>query len=163
MKPNSVFKKAVLIAYIEHFQQEHQALIQSARAAHFASTHEESRAEDRHDTFAIEQSYLAFGQAARVRDLESSLVELQSYLESQKQETQPKPGTLIELELSGKQHHALVVHHGGGTKVTVEGKSISLLSLRSPLGEQLIGLKAGDDFTLHTESGEKEYVLVSIE
>jgi hypothetical protein len=63
-------KGEVLMRFLEQVSSEIAALTASARAAHQAATHEESKAEDRHDTFAIEASYLAAGQSARVMELE---------------------------------------------------------------------------------------------
>lgn len=167
MKPNPPLKKtdkkSVLLAFLAHFERELSALVQSAKAAHLAATHEESRAEDRHDTFAIEASYLAQGQAARVQDLQGAIAELRGYLESQRPFALAEPGALVTLESEGKRTVSLVTRHGGGTSVPVDGRPVTLMSLSSPVGEVLRGLREGDDFAVESKSGDREYEIVSIE
>jgi len=156
-------KKESLEAFILHFEGELRALIESAKAAHLAATHEESRAEDRHDTFAIEASYLASGQAARVQDLSETLLELRFYLETKGSPLTIEAGSLVSLESNGKITHSFVAHHGGGTQIkTSVGDSITLVSPHSPLGENLIGLSEADSFTLEAKSGERTYRVVRV-
>jgi transcription elongation GreA/GreB family factor len=151
------FKRTVILAFIAHFEKEVNGLVESAKSAHEAATHEESRAEDRHDTFAIEQSYLAQGQAVRVQTLRKSSVELNSLLEGlNAHPKQAEVGTLITLMTQGKRSYSLVANFGGGTQVLVDGKLISLLSPTSPLGDALLGLSAGDTFTLEAKTGSRE-------
>src|ERR1035437_4898036 len=88
-------KELIIKGFIQKFGSELAALTQSARAAHLAATHEESKAEDRHDTFAIEASYLAAGQAVRVAELEKTLQEFEGYLTSGTTHTGISQGSLI--------------------------------------------------------------------
>ncbi|MBS1958226.1 MAG: hypothetical protein JST80_02015 [Bdellovibrionales bacterium] len=156
------FKKKVLLRFIEHFEQELAALIQSAKAAHQAATHEESRAEDRHDTFAIEASYLAAGQATRVNDLRSALNELRGYLDSQKQSNSVEYSSLVVLESQGRTFHALITRFGGGAQINIDGKSVSLVSPDSPLGEHVMGLSAGDGFSVESKVGTRGYGISAV-
>lgn len=162
MKPNLEFKKKTIQEFIAHFERELAGLIQSAKAAHLAATHEESRAEDRHDTFAIEASYLAAGQAARVADLQNALVELRGYLESLRAMIEIEFGSLVILISEGKQTVSLVARHGGGTQVRVDGYSVGLISGSSPIGEQLKGLTPGDDFNVDSKAGSRDYDVISV-
>jgi hypothetical protein len=160
MKPN--LKKAVIEALIAHFEAERSGLVESARAAHSASTHEESRAEDRHDTFAIEAGYLAAGQAARVQDLDATLAEFRAHLESSLIPDSAKPGTLVALSHRGRQLWFFLARHGGGTKTLVDSISITVLSPDSPLGENLFDLKAGDGFSVDSKTGVQEYSILEV-
>ena len=58
-------KQAIIDRLVEKLQSEAEALVRAAQAAHEAATHEESRAEDHHDTRGLEASYLAGAQAQR--------------------------------------------------------------------------------------------------
>jgi transcription elongation GreA/GreB family factor len=152
------FKTATLKSFYEYFLREKDALVASAQAAHSAATHEQSRAEDRHDTFAIEASYLAAGQAKRVQELDQAAQECQRYLKDQRQADRIEAGALVGLTLNTQAKSIVLwVNQGAGNQLTVDGKVVSLLSLNSPLGEQAQGLKAGDSFTLETPSGDREY------
>jgi transcription elongation GreA/GreB family factor len=156
-------KKQTIEAFIAYFEKELGALVQSAKAAHQAAIHEESKAEDRHDTFAIEASYLAAGQAERVHSLRRTLQELTRFLESAAPApTRAEPGALLVLESEGKKTYSLLVESGGGAQVKVDGKTVTLISLSSPLGEQLEGLKPTDQFTLETKTGSKAHEILEI-
>ena len=157
-------KRQVILAFIEHFEKELSQLIRSAKTAHEAATHEESRAEDRHDTFAIEASYLAAGQAVRVQDIRKSIAELKGFLENAS--TTPirsiEEAALVVLESLGKRTYSFIATTGGGTQVSVEGKTVSIVTPLSPLGENLIGLSEGDMFTLESKNGSREHVVLEI-
>jgi transcription elongation GreA/GreB family factor len=157
-------KQQTLETFIAYFEKELNALILSAKAAHSAATHEESRAEDRHDTFAIEASYLAAGQAERVKDLRKALDELNQYLLSNVQNPSSiAPGVLVTLESeNGKITYSLICKNGGGTQVKVSEKTISLVSPSSPLGDQLIGLAQKDSFTFEAKNRTSEYFISAI-
>lgn len=155
-------KEVIIKAFIEKFQGELSALIQSAKAAHSAATHEESRAEDRHDTFAIEASYLAAGQAARVEELQKTVQEFEGYLASNSHAPQIGKGSLVNYELDGVSHFAFFSIHGGGSKIQIGSTSIQILSLKSPIGEELEQAKAGDSVEFEIRGVEKSYEIISV-
>jgi hypothetical protein len=154
MKPS---KEAVLKGFIEKFKAEHAALIQSAKAAHQAATHEESQAEDRHDTFAIEASYLAAGQAVRVEELDRTIVEFESFLAGTSPRSTIAVGDLVSYACEGAITHAFLAKNGGGTKLTLDGVTIQVISPTSPLGDELIGRKAGEEFELELRGSVRDY------
>jgi len=167
MNPNplstSGLKRKALPALILHLELELHGLIQSAKAAHLAATHEESRAEDRHDTFAIEASYLAAGQSARVAELKATLLELKQHLEVSANRERIEVGSLVTLSIGGRISLSLLANPGGGTRIQFEGNYLSLVSPLSPLGENLLGLKAGDEFEVEAKSGISLFCVVDFE
>ncbi|MBU6154924.1 MAG: GreA/GreB family elongation factor [Bdellovibrionales bacterium] len=167
MNPNplstSGLKRKALDDLISHLELELQGLIQSAKAAHLAATHEETRAEDRHDTFAIEASYLAAGQAARVAELQATLLELEQHLESSANRDRVEVGSLVTLSSEDRISLSLIANHGGGTRIRFEGNPLSLVSPLSPLGENLIGLKSGDEFEVESKSGTSTFRVMGVE
>jgi transcription elongation GreA/GreB family factor len=167
MNPNplstSGLKRKALHDLISHLEIELQGLIQSAKAAHLAATHEESRAEDRHDTFAIEASYLAAGQAARVAELQATLLELKQHLEVSANRERVEVGSLVTLSSGSRISLSLLANPGGGTRIQFEGHYLSLVSPLSPLGENLIGLKAGDEFEFEAKSGTSTFQVIGVE
>lgn len=156
-------KTTILQQFLETFEREHAALIQSAKSAHEAATHEESKSEDKHDTRATEASYLAKGQAVRVAEIERILIEFKSY-----QDQSPRPidhiipGALIELESEKKLTYSFFAHSGGGTQITLDGKTVVVTTPKSPLGEALNGLTLNDTAEVETKSGLKEYLVRGI-
>ena len=156
-------KQKILRAFISQFDEERNKLIQSAKAAHEAATHEESKAEDQHDTFAIEASYLAAGQSARILDLESTVAEYLGYLERGSARQNIAHGALVELKSGQRLIYSLITERGGGTQVQVDGKLISTVTFQSPLGEALINAVPGDEIVVDTKTGSRDYLVVSIQ
>lgn len=156
-------KSSILAQFIEHFEREHAALTQSAKAAHEAATHEEAKSEDKHDTRATEASYLAKGQAVRVAEIERMIVEFRSYLDTHsKVFLKVHPGALIELNSEGKTLITFFALTGGGSQISFEGKTISVTTPKSPLGEAIDGLSVNDAAEVETKSGSKEYLIRKI-
>jgi transcription elongation GreA/GreB family factor len=153
-------KSAILAQFIEVFEREHAALTQSAKAAHEAATHEEAQAEDKHDTRATEASYLAQGQAVRVAEIERMIVEFKSYAEaSPRQFTKVQLGSLVELESDGKTLNTFFAVTGGGTQISIDGKTVTITTPKSPLGEAIDGLSENDNAEVETKAGSKEYLV----
>ncbi len=114
-------KQELINLVLADLNRELDALIQSANAAHEAATHEESKAEDRHDTRGLEASYLAGAQRARIEVLKKVIASYH-FLEARDfKPTDPiSIGALVEVELDGKKLHYLLVSQGGGTSVRFE-------------------------------------------
>ena len=71
-------KSELLQAFVAQLAAEVERMAAQARATAASATHDEARAEDSKDTRAIEESYLARGQAERVVDLQIDLQTLRS-------------------------------------------------------------------------------------
>ena len=108
------------------------------------ATHEEAKSEGDKDTRALEQTYLARGQAQRITDLRAELAEVRNMVLRDAGEDGPAcVGALVQVEENGDEQLLFVASHGGGWSVG-EGR-IRVITPKSPLGEALIGLRAGDD------------------
>ena len=156
-------KELIIQGFIDKFVNELSMLVQSAKAAHLAATHEESKAEDRHDTFAIEASYLAAGQAVRVAELEKTILEFETYLTHKTKHHSVHLGCLISYELDQAVHYAFVSTLGGGSKIQIGAIIIQTLSIQSPLGETLEGAKLNEEIEFEVRGLEKNYKIISIE
>jgi hypothetical protein len=163
-----VSKVEVLKSFVDRLAGEIAGLTASARSAHQAATHEESKAEDRHDTFAIEASYLAAGQSARVLELERVRVEIEGYLAGSSRTDRVAPGCLVAYELEEGHHWVLMAKSGGGfrTQVASSGHGmvpVQILSIHSPLGGELLGLRAGDEFEVEIKNSVKGFTVLKVE
>ena len=139
--------KAELIARIEdELRRELSTLLTAAKAAHEAATHEESRAEDQHDTRGLEASYLAGAQAARAAEIERQLQIFQAIPRS------PLPagsrisaGALVELLSEGRKSYCLLSPSAGGLTLDAGAIRIQVITPQSPLGEALLGSRTGEE------------------
>jgi transcription elongation GreA/GreB family factor len=139
--------------------------IAAAKSTLDAATNEESKPENEYDTRGLEASYLAGAQAKRVAEIEEViyLFEHGSFNTSNLTE-KIAVGSLVGLEGSeGKKTFVLLMPKGGGQLIKFEGQSIQLITVQSPLGEAIVGLKTGDSAEVETGSTYQEYEIISIE
>jgi transcription elongation GreA/GreB family factor len=120
------------------------------RASREAATHAEAKPENDKDTRALEQSYLARGEALRLEEQRAALAEVEAMPAEPFDETGPvRLGALVEIEQEGQTGQAAqvafywILSHGGGTRLA-EG-SVLVVTPKSPLGGALLGRRAGDE------------------
>jgi transcription elongation GreA/GreB family factor len=118
------------------------------RAAQFSraeATHESNKAENKYDTRGLEASYLARGQCKQAAELEAAIAEYQKLGARKFAEGDGiAVGALVELEHGGENSVYFVGPRAGGTEVLHDRKEILVITPQSPLGEQLLGKKSGD-------------------
>lgn len=136
-----------MAALLGKLEAEHEALIAKATEAARAATHEEARPENDKDTRAIEASYLARGQAARVEALGETLTRLR-FLDLRPRTEVVEVGCLVELVMDEREGLYFLVPMGGGEEIEVEGATVRTLTPAAPLGRALLGRRVGDDFEL---------------
>jgi transcription elongation GreA/GreB family factor len=156
-------KSRIIEKVIEKLEAELAAMLHAAQAAHQAATHEESRAEDPHDTRGLEASYLAGAQASRAADLKQLISLFRLMTPRAFKPTDPVDiGAVIELEQNGKRAFYFLVQAGGGSSVQIDGKTVQLIAPKAPLGEELIGKRLGDAFEMEVQGGTREYEVLGV-
>lgn len=135
--------KAELVARLEEqistLERAHDATVQAA-------THEEAKPENDKDTRALEQSYLARGQALRTVELRASLVDVRAMpLRAFGAGDPIALGAVVifEEEESEKSVAVFLAPHGGG--IALGGGAVSVVTPRSAMGRALLGARRGDD------------------
>ncbi|MEO5970942.1 MAG: GreA/GreB family elongation factor [Bdellovibrionia bacterium] len=156
-------KQKLIRLIIAQLNTELQLITQSAKAAHEAATHEESKAEDSHDTRGLEASYLAGAQMARAEALKKTIATYQFMNARDLQADDPIDiGALIEIETAGRKFHYFLVSQGGGMAVTFEGKTIQVITSLAPLGEVLLGRRVGDVAEIEGQRIQREYKITGV-
>jgi transcription elongation GreA/GreB family factor len=132
------------------------------RAAREGATHDEARPENDKDTRALEQSYLARGEAARVEQLRSALAEVQAMtLRSFFAEERAALGALVTLEEDGEELMLWLAPQGGGSRLA-SGR-VQVVTPASPLGRGILGKVAGDDLTVAVGGRTRELSVVRVQ
>jgi transcription elongation GreA/GreB family factor len=156
-------KQRLLDHIVLRLNEELQNLVQAAKAAHEAATHDESKAEDAHDTRGLEASYLAGAQAARAGEIQRLIsVFKQLPIRSFDPDEAVAIGALIELETSGKRSLHLLAPMGGGISVQVGDKTVQIITPQAPLGDALVGREAGDEVEIEAQGRTREYTILKI-
>jgi len=127
-------------------------LTEEALSLKDAATNEESKAENKYDTRGLEASYIAQAHAKRIEKMKESLYFIN------KTQTKPykdkiKVGDLIVLlDTSNEVESFFFLLSEGGIKIEYKSKSITSLSITSPLGSKLLGSSLDDEIHLNKKT-----------
>jgi transcription elongation GreA/GreB family factor len=157
-------KQRVLEAVLEKLSADLQHATQTAEQTRRDATHAEAKPENDKDTRALEQSYLARGQALRAEQLveEREMLRFLS-MAPLAPDAAISAGALVELEDDdGGRRVLFMLPHAGGTEVSVDGMSVLVVTAASPLGAALLGRGRGDDVTLRVREQRREYVITDV-
>ena len=137
-------------------------LEKAARSAHAEATHESSKAENKYDTRGLEAAYLAGGQARQAREILESIKVYGSLQVKEFEATDPIDlSAVVELESEGAIGIYFIGPRNGGLEVDYKGAEIVVITPQSPLGQQLIGKKAGQRWTTKLNGSRMDYRIVS--
>lgn len=156
-------KRRVLEALIEALLASVHAAASSAEDVRRSATHEEARPENDKDTRALEQTYLARGQAMRAEALLEQVKLLRSMLSENLKSKEICAGSLIGLEdEDGSTRCLLLAPHGGGVNVEVDGINVVVVTPSSPLGRALLGKRIDDAVELKGRDGSREFSILDV-
>ena len=129
-------------------QEVHNAVNAARDAAEYA-TNEESRAQSQWDTQGLEASYLAAGQASQARQWADAIENLQSEREDLlKSNSNVCLGALFSCSFGDSVEYFFFAGTAGGQSILLDGQEVMVITAQSPLAGRLIGLKAGDTFSM---------------
>lgn len=158
-------KKDVHQRLIEKLASELESISAAAKNTISTATNEAHRSESKYDTFSLESSYLARGQAKRVEELAYALDRLRSLPQKELGGASPiQHGALVRLESGDVAKRTLFFcPGGGGEQVTVEGEEVSIVTAQSPLGKAMLGKAAGATFDIQIGARAQTFRVVSVE
>lgn len=157
-------KKALLInEIISSLTESVRTLEKAARASHEEATHESSRAESKYDTRGLEAAYLAGGQARQAKEILDSIKAYEALVARNFAPGEPIDMTaLVELDSDGARSSYFIGPKSGGLDIERRGKEIMVITPQSPLGQTLIGRKAGERWTARLGGSTVKYHVVSV-
>ena len=157
-------KRAIIKRITEKLVAELEVYFRAAQASRTEATHESSKAENKYDTRGLEASYLARGQSKQAAELEAAIAEFEK-LGARKFAAGDgiAVGALVELEHGGESSIYFVGPRAGGTEVLHDRKEILVITPPSPLGEQLMGKKAGDQPQLNFGGAKQPAKILRVE
>ena len=156
-------KRALLDAILARLQAELDLLTQAALATHAEATDEENKAEDKYDTRGLEASYLARGQAQKVKEVELAIEQFQGLSSAPVDPSAPiQLGTLVQLKSPKGKAFYFVGPRAGGMEVQQDEHEICVITPQSPLGQQLIGQKRGARLRLDLGGTRQEFEVAGV-
>jgi transcription elongation GreA/GreB family factor len=138
-------------------------LEKAARASHAEATHESSKAESKYDTRGLEAAYLAGGQARQAKEILDSIKVYESMTARDFAAGEPIDLTaLVDLDAGGTRSLYFIGPKNGGLEIEYTRKEITVITPQSPLGQELMGKKAGDRWTGKLAGSLGKYHIVSV-
>lgn len=154
---DALLKELITRAKVELLKLEEAALAQK----NFA-TDQEFKAESKYDTRALEASYLASAEAKRVEELRLEIQILEEVdVNASKKLGEISIGALAELLHKGQNRKYFLIPTAGGTLLNVEGEAVLVVSVFSPIGDAMMGLKVGEHFEIETPKETRDYQVIS--
>jgi transcription elongation GreA/GreB family factor len=157
-------KKAPLLQHIiARLTENLGALEKAARASHAEATHESSRAESKYDTRGLEAAYLAGGQARQAKEIVDAIklyetLPMRDFLPGDRIDLT----ALVKLETGDAVSSYFIGPKSGGLEIDYQGDEIMVITPQSPLGENLMGRKAGQRWTAKVGGAAVKYHIVSV-
>jgi transcription elongation GreA/GreB family factor len=151
--------------FIDQLGAELESITAAARSSFATATSDEHRAENKYDTFKLESSFLARGQAKRVEEVTHALECLQMLPLKELNDTSPiQLSALVRLKADDGERRTLFFGYAaGGESITVDGEEITMVTSSSPLGQALLGKTVGDSFSLKMGPTTHTFTVVSVE
>lgn len=148
-------KSALFNSVIRQLKADHDVALQAATSAHHTATHSESIAENKYDTFGLEASYLAQGQADRAAQIAADLQQLTTLgVRAFSENESIGMGALVALENQDNEASKnrvtwyLLLPAAGGLKMLQGGITVTVVTPASPLGKQLLHRSVDDEISM---------------
>jgi transcription elongation GreA/GreB family factor len=163
-EPPAMNKRTLIRKIVARLTDELAIYLRAANASRAEATHEQNRAESKYDTRGLEASYLARGQSKQAAEIESAIAEFEKLAVRKFGDGEVIGlGALVELEHGGESSIYFLGPRAGGTEVVHEKREILVITPQSPLGEQLMGRKRGDQPQLMLGGAKQAATIVSVE
>lgn len=132
-------KQTILEAVIREVETELERQLQANLQSNAGAAHSMVSGASQRDTTGYEASYLARGYAQHAQELAKQLDELKAMVPEDFSGQEIDVGALVEVDFEGDSDCYMLLNGAGGTEVTVDGKTCTVITPESPLGKQLMG------------------------
>lgn len=158
-----ISKSLILDEILEQLGRELSNLAGASAAMHADASDEQNKAEDQYDTRGLETAYLASSQARLATEMEQAMAVYQALaLQKFTKETPIDLTALVELESRGERMLYFLGPKSGGLEVRCKGHEILVITPESPLGQQLVGKKAGARIKIQTRGPAQEFNVTAV-
>ena len=158
-------KKEIHEEFVGLMTAELKVISDAAKQQLATATDNEHQAKSKYETFGLESSYLARGQAKRAAELKDALERFQVLpLKELNDSTPIQLSALVKLESADLSKRTLFIGPAaGGDKISVDGEEIVIITSQSPMGRALLGKKVGDCFDISLGRDAQTFTVMSVE
>jgi transcription elongation GreA/GreB family factor len=161
--PNIIIDKKLIVSQlIENLELDLKGLSEVATSAKEYVTDGDVKPDGKYDTRAIEASYLAGAQEKRVEEIKLDIQMLKD-LELHPSST-IQLGSLAKIKFQNQNivRWYFISSTAGGSMLNLNGNSILVISVFSPIGNAALNLEPGDTFEVETPTGSRQYLILEI-
>lgn len=157
-------KKELLSFLISKARVELTQLEAAAKSNRDFATDQEFKAESKYDTRALEASYLASAESKRVEELKLEIQILEEVdVDASRKLGEISIGALVDLLYNGQKRTYFLIPTAGGTLVNVQNNAVLVVSVFSPMGDAMLGLKNNEEFEVETPKETRHYQIVNFQ
>ncbi len=143
-------KRTILDAILKELKTELARQHSANERSSIGAMHSAPNAEKQRDTTGLEAAYLAHGYAKQCTTLAKQIEELKNLEVEDFTGQEVDVGALVEVDMNGEIDLYMLLHCGGGSEVTVDGRLITVITPESPIGEALMGNIEAGSFSVRT-------------
>jgi transcription elongation GreA/GreB family factor len=155
-------KQLLLAELVGRAKKELSHLEEALQSSRNYATDQEFKAEGKYDTRALEASYLASAEAKRVEELKLEIQILEDVdLNSSTKLGEISIGALVELLHENQKRFYFLIPTAGGTILKMNQEAVLVVSVFSPIGDAMLGLKSGEEFEVETPRETRLYKILS--
>ena len=157
-------KEALLESIIQALRDVHQMALEATQRAIEQATDKEAIARSKYETFGLEASYLAHGQARRVAECDADILAYRKLprLKYTEESSINQCALVTLVNQDDVESTFFIGPSAGGVKVTHKGMTFSLITASAPLGKTMIGKQLGDEFELDLAGKKQQYEIIAV-
>jgi transcription elongation GreA/GreB family factor len=157
-------KEQIMSELLGRLRNELSHLEAAAKVQKEFATDQEFKAESKYDTRALEASYLASAEAKRVEELKLEIQMLEETdLHASSKLGEISIGALVELNHQNNKRFYFLIPTAGGTLIKAQDEAVLVVSVFSPIGDAMLGLKVGEAFEVETPKETRHYQILSFQ
>lgn len=163
MLKSSMDKKTIKETLLNRLNNEIAGFSEIASSTKDYANSESVKSDGKYDTRGVEAGYLAGAQLKRLEELklEKKLIE-DIELQSFSSNDEIKIGALLEIEFNNTKKKYFLSSTAGGSMLKINEEVILVISVFSPIGAEVVGLKSKDEFEIDFKGEIRSYKIVSV-
>ena len=155
-------KKKILNTLIQNLKTELHEIEAAAKSTKDLVTADDLKSEGKYDTRAIEASYLASAQNKRVEELKLDIQLLEDIELPETPSQTIQLGSLALIRCNDQERYYFISSTSGGSILQIDGQSMLVISVFSPIGNEALGLSAGESFEVEIPKETRSYEVVKV-
>lgn len=155
-------KKLIVEQLIENLNKELALVEAAAKSTKELVTADDLKSEGKYDTRAIEASYLASAQNKRVEEIRLDIQMLEEIELPEVPSKNLQLGSLGLIKCNNQERYYFLSSTSGGSMLMIDGHAILVISVFSPIGNEALGLSAGESFEVETPKETRTYEIVQV-